>query len=254
MSDTVKQKRRWFLKTELAVLVCVICIWIVKLVTVDIDITKAAVISTKAAVLKQVVKIRPNSADAHSKLGNAYFHLDNYEGAIEAYKEATRINPDDADAYRHLADCYYSLGRNEAEIEAHKQVARLDPGDANAYSLLAGCYIEGDRYEEADETLRQLVRIDPNEAYIQLAILGFHYCESGHYEEAVEVSKQAIEIDPDITLAHYLLAKTYLKMGDKDLALEEYEILKTLDEESANELFEMLTDSYQFEECSENGK
>lgn len=247
MDETVKQKKRWFLKAELAVLICVVCIGIVKLVTVDID-------SARAAVFKQVVKISPNSADAHSKLGNAYFHLDNYEGAIEAYKEATRINPDDADAYRYLADCYSSLGRNEAEIEAHKQVARLDPGDANAYSFLAFCYIEGDRYEEAAETLKQLVRIDPNKAYVELALLGIHYNESGHYEEAVEVYKQAIEIDPDMPLAHYTLAKTYLEMGDKDLALEEYEILKTLDEELANELFEMLTDSCQFEESSENGE
>jgi len=240
VKNTQQRKKRWFLKVESAVLVCVICIWVVKLVTVDIDLVLIGIDSTKAAVLKQVVKIRPNSADAHSKLGNVYFHSDNYEGAIEAYKEATRINPDDADAYRHLACCYYSLGCNEEEIEAHKQVARLDPGDANAYSFLAGCYIEGNRYKEAAETLRQLVRIDPNKACLQLALLGVHYHKSGHYEEAVEVYKQAIEIDPDMPLARYLLAKTYLKMGDKYLALEEYEILKTLDEQSANELHGLL--------------
>ena len=40
--------------------------------------------------------------------------------------------------------------------------------------------------------------------------------------------------------AHYFLAKAYLKMGNKDLALEEYEILKTLDEELANELLVLL--------------
>ena len=233
MESTGKQRKHRFLKAELAVLVCVICIWAVKLVTGDID-------STKASVLKQVVKIRPNSAAVHNLLGDAYSNLANYDKAIDAYKKAIRIDPDDADAYRHLADCYSLLGRNEEEIEAHKQVARIDPGDANASSLLAGCYIEGDRYEEAAETLRYLVRIAPNKAYIHLAVLGVHYREAGHYEDAVAVYKQAIEIHPDMPGAHYLLAKTYLKMGDKDLALDEYEIIKTLDEQSANELLSLI--------------
>ncbi len=39
----MRLKKRWFLKVELAVLVCVICIWVVKLATIDIDSTKAAV-------------------------------------------------------------------------------------------------------------------------------------------------------------------------------------------------------------------
>ncbi len=44
MRDTVKKhKKHWFFNAGLAVLVCVICIWAVKLVTVDIGSTKAAV-------------------------------------------------------------------------------------------------------------------------------------------------------------------------------------------------------------------
>jgi len=59
MSNTIKKhKKHWFFNAGLAVLACVICIWVVKLATIDID-------STKAAVLKQAVKISPNSATAH---------------------------------------------------------------------------------------------------------------------------------------------------------------------------------------------
>jgi tetratricopeptide (TPR) repeat protein len=79
-----------------AVLVCVICIWVVKLVTVDIG-------STKASVFKQTVKISPSSAtihllidpnyaDAHECLGNAYLTLDHHEEAAEAYKESIGID------------------------------------------------------------------------------------------------------------------------------------------------------------------
>jgi len=44
MSNTIKKhKKHWFFNAGLAVLFCVICIWVVKLATIDIDSTKAAV-------------------------------------------------------------------------------------------------------------------------------------------------------------------------------------------------------------------
>ena len=97
MSNTIKKhKKHWFFNAGLAVLACVICIWVVKLATIDID-------STKAAVLKQAVKISPNSAtahflidlnyaDAYECLSNAYLTLDHHEEATEAYKESIRID------------------------------------------------------------------------------------------------------------------------------------------------------------------
>ena len=42
MSDTVKKhKKHWFFNAGLAALACVVCIWVVKLATLDIDSTKA---------------------------------------------------------------------------------------------------------------------------------------------------------------------------------------------------------------------
>jgi len=42
MSDTIKPKMPWFfLKAELAVVVCMLCILVMKLVTADVDSTKA---------------------------------------------------------------------------------------------------------------------------------------------------------------------------------------------------------------------
>ena len=60
------------------------------------------------------------------------------------------------------------------------------------------------------------------------------------YEEAVKDYKKVVEVEPDRAQAYYNLGKAYLKIGDKDLALEEYEILKTLDEELANELIDFI--------------
>ena len=57
------------------------------------------------------------------------------------------------------------------------------------------------------------------------------------YQKAIESYKQAIRIDPDDAEAHYNLGCVYKLLNDKGSALEQYKILKKLDTELANELF-----------------
>jgi tetratricopeptide (TPR) repeat protein len=60
------------------------------------------------------------------------------------------------------------------------------------------------------------------------------------YKEAIEAYKQAIRTNPDDADAHYNLGLTYAFLNDGDSALEHYEILKSLDSERANELYNMI--------------
>jgi len=62
----------------------------------------------------------------------------------------------------------------------------------------------------------------------------------GRCKDAIEVFKQAIRIDPDNVGAHFGLGLTYLRIGDRNLALNEYKILKELDIDKANELFDLI--------------
>ena len=60
------------------------------------------------------------------------------------------------------------------------------------------------------------------------------------YEEAIAAYKQAADAEPDRAQAHYNLAEVYFTMGNRDLALEEYEVIETLDKELADGLFGLL--------------
>jgi uncharacterized membrane protein YhaH (DUF805 family) len=62
----------------------------------------------------------------------------------------------------------------------------------------------------------------------------------GRYQDTIESYKQAIRINPDYAETYYNLGAAYLRVGDKGSALEEYKILKTLDTEKANELFNLI--------------
>ena len=56
----------------------------------------------------------------------------------------------------------------------------------------------------------------------------------------IESYKRAIRIDPDFAFAHYNLGVALLQSGDKAAALDEYKILKNLDQQGANQLFNQI--------------
>jgi tetratricopeptide (TPR) repeat protein len=128
-----------------------------------------------------------------------------YNKAIEAYKQAIRIKPDLAEAYNNLGAAYGNLGRHTEAVEACKQAIRIKPDDAEAHYNL-----------------------------------GKAYGDLGKYAEAMESFKQAIRIKLDFAGAHYNLGVAYLILGRKSDALEEYKILKELDKEKANKLFDLI--------------
>ncbi len=75
------------------------------------------------------------------------------------------------------------------------------------------------KHKEAFEAIKRAMRINPVDA------------------EAIEAYKQAVRIAPDYAPAHYYLGRAYVDLNDRDSALEQCEILKSIDPEMANKLF-----------------
>ena len=188
---------------------------------------------------KQAIRIKPDYAKAHYNLGVSYADSGHYEEAIEAYKKAIRIEPDFAEAHERLGKGYYELKRYREAIEAYKRAIRIKPDNAHIHSKLGVVYFQLKRYKEAVEAIKQAIRIKPDfaEAY---ASLGLAYTGLRRASEAIDAYKQAIRIKPDYSDAYYLLGQIYLITGDKGSALDQYKILKNLDNDLANQLFNLI--------------
>jgi len=189
--------------------------------------------------LKQAIRINPDLAEAHYSLGLAYDELGRYENAVESYKQTIRIKPDYVEAYCRLGIAYGKLGRHQDAAEAFKQVIIIKPDDAEAHNNLGLAYSKLGRYQEAIESYKQTIKINPDLADAHYN-LGYDYSQLGRYQEAIGAYKQAIRIKPDDAEAHYNLGLNYLRTGDNGSALEEYKILKTLDVEKADKLFNLI--------------
>jgi tetratricopeptide (TPR) repeat protein len=188
---------------------------------------------------KQAIKFKPDLAVAHYNLGNAYTRLGRGTEAIEAYKQAIKIQPDDAVAHYNLGNAYYALGRFTEAINVFEQAIRIKPAYAEAYYNLGITYYALKRFTEAIEAYKQAIRIKPDnaEAYNNL---GLTYDDLGRFTEAIDAYKQAIRIKPDNARAHNNLGIAYLAIGDKNSALAEYNILKSLNSQLANNLLNQI--------------
>ena len=71
-------------------------------------------------------------------------------------------------------------------------------------------------------------------------IIGNIYDKLDRYDEAIDAYKQAIRIDPKQASAHSRLGKICLKLNKVDSALEQFKILKHMDKDLANELFDTI--------------
>jgi tetratricopeptide (TPR) repeat protein len=142
--------------------------------------------------------------DYYHNLGLTYGKTGKYQEAVDAYKQAIKIKPD-ADAYRNLGIAYNDLGKHQEAVDAYKQAIKIKPDFADAHYNLG-------------KTYRYLSK----------------------HQEAADAYKQAIKIKPDFNAAHYNLGIAYHMIDDKVSALDEYKILKDLDKELANKLFNVI--------------
>ena len=84
-----------------------------------------------------------------------------------------------------------------------------------------------------------MLRIDPEFAPAHNNI-GMLHNRLGNTDQEIRAYKSAIRSDPDFASAHYNLGVALLQTGDRAAALDEYKILKDLDKQSANQLFNQI--------------
>ena len=98
---------------------------------------------------------------------------------------------------------------------------------------------EAKRFQEAIDAYQASLQHDPDQAET-LNNLGFCYKALKRYQKAIGYYKDAIRLQPDLAEAHEYLGEAYLEMGKPKLAMQEYETLRKLGSDEADELKEKI--------------
>jgi len=188
---------------------------------------------------KQSIRLKSDDAVVYYNLGLAYDKLGRPQDAFAAYKQAVKLNPNDGSAQISLAEAYVKAGMFKDAIETYKQYTRINPDSAAPYFHLGSAYNSIGSYQEAAESFKQAVKIEPNNAFFHF-YLGTAYDKLGMYKEGIEAYKNAVKIKHELEYAHYNLGVDYLAVDDRNSALEEFKILKGINAELANKLFNLI--------------
>ena len=198
--------------------------------------------SEAVEAFRDAIDISPAIAEGHRELGWAYRRLGRYGEAIEAYKKVIDIDPDDAKAFYDLGMVYKEMDCPGQAIEAFGEAVRVDPDYAEAYHSLGLTCDGSGRHIEATEAYLNAIQIDPGRSETHLA-LALAYGELGLYDDMVRFLQEAIRLDLPAPLAphvHNLLGSTFADFGEIWSAVQEYQILKQIDQSLADELHEHI--------------
>jgi tetratricopeptide (TPR) repeat protein len=124
-------------------------------------------------------------------------------------------------------------------IGAYQNVLKINPDNLDAKTDLGLCYAEGPQPMQGIMLLREVVEKNPRHEMAQYN-LGILSVKSAQYDKAIGRFEKVLEINPDNNEARFLLARTYVSLGKKDLAMKNLEILKSSKDSRLNEQVNIL--------------
>lgn len=135
-------------------------------------------------------------------LGQSYYGLGQYGGAVKWLQKALRYDEFDSDSMGLLGSCYLILGQgDEIALALCQKSTELNP-DSNILKIhLARAQIACMRYDEAQATLRQCLHSKATKTEAQL-LMSMNYCRKGMAKRAAQwLEKVYVNVLPEPGLA-----------------------------------------------------
>jgi tetratricopeptide (TPR) repeat protein len=187
---------------------------------------------------RQAAKLRPEWAETYVNIGASSYALGQYKDAVEAYKQAIKLDGDKPDLQYALGLSFGKLNRTEDELLAYRRALALKPDHANSIEKLGLAYFKARRYADAAAAFEQLKTYKPDANTFNY--LGETYFELGKPEESLDAFNNAVSYNADFDKARYNLGRTYLKLGNRDMAMVQLEILRNSKSDYADRLYVLI--------------
>jgi tetratricopeptide (TPR) repeat protein len=152
-------------------------------------------LNAAAALLRQVIRDRPDLSRPRINLGQVLQFQRNSEEAVKVFQEAVSEFPQEALAQFSLGTAYEMTGQQSAAAAAYREALRLKPDYADALFGLGSLLRKEKNFAEAAHVLRQSASANPGFAPSHV-ILGLCLEELGETDSAVQELRLAVKLAP----------------------------------------------------------
>lgn len=174
----------------------------------------------------QVIKLKPNSDLGWVLKARIMEKLDQWDEALEAYKQALMCNVKDAELWLSLGSALFNLERHDEEMEAYDQALKIDGDFTEAWLNKGATLHKLERFEEAIECYDHVLKKSPKNAEVlnnkamALKALGDTKKALTFYSRAVEADSDFVEARLNKVLLLHDLGKKKDAVKELDKALE----------------------------------
>ncbi len=148
--------------------------------------------------------------------GLAAYNAQNYDKAIEYYKEAAKYGYNGAKTYNLLANTYQLKGDTIGSLNVLKEGFEKYPQDNGVLTTMIQIYLDQDKKDEAMRYLELAIEQDPTNATYYFA-QGTLYEKMGQTEKAIDSYNKAIDVNDTYFDAYYNLGALYYNKGVKQI-------------------------------------
>lgn len=180
---------------------------------------------------RRAAALAPENFDAQFTLGRALYGAGDDAGAARSFRAAVALRPEDARALFFLATTLERLGDDASALAAYRELVIKQPRAAEGHLGVGVLLVKrgGAETEEGLKELAHALEIDPN-LYEARVALGRALLSKGRAAESIEHLRRAAALAPNNPEPHYQLSLAYRRLGRKDEAAAESEVVKRIHE------------------------
>lgn len=152
--------------------------------------------------------------------------------AIKWYERALMTDAGEARAYLGMGQVFGATEQYEAAASAYQQAITLKPKMVEAHVGLGNALMKQERYDEAMESFQKAISLKSKTAEAHTGLADCYFIKR-QYTQAAESYRKAVQFDSKSLPANYRLGITYLLLDNREAAIAQHNILKSLDKDIA---------------------
>ena len=162
-------------------------------------------------IVRQILKARPNTADAHNVLGVVLHRRGQTDDAIAAVRRAIKLNNNAPNYFANLGEMERVKGHLDIAAAALTRAVKLNPHSPQALNNLGIVSYDRKEFAKAEQHYRKAIALDDNYAEAHNN-LGNALRALAKHDEAVREYERAIEIRENYPEAYNNLGTVFREM------------------------------------------